>query len=538
MWLFHFKLVYLLYYYIKLIKNTNTILMFKKGDIITGEISLTGFGSGYVSTEKLKRGIFIPKNKTNKSLHLDKVKIELTNVDKNQFEGRVIEIEKRFKTEFVGTIQISKKHAFFIPDNKRMNIDFFIPLNKIMTANDGEKVVIRFIGWDKNDKNPKGEVIKVLGKVGDNDVEIHSILEEYNLPYEFNQKVINESELISEVITESEINKRLDMRDVLTFTIDGETAKDLDDALSVQWVDGNIVVGVHIADVSHYVKPNTAIDDEAYKRGTSVYLVDRVVPMLPEKLSNNLCSLNPNTDKLVYSFIFTLDNNGKVVNQRFAKGIINSNFRLTYTEVQKVIQGGESRTPELKNAILDLNRFARKIRKNRTNKDALQFRGTEVKFDLDENSKPIGVYFTEQTDSNWLIEEFMVLTNRQVCEFVTKKGAVTLHRTHDTPDPTKLESLKTFAETLGYKLDLSDSDKIKDRLNKLLHDVKDTPEENIINNLVVRCMAKANYQTTNIGHYGLGVQYYMHTTSPIRRYPDLIFHRIFSGVLPNNGYIG
>lgn len=512
--------------------------MFKKGDIITGEISLTGFGSGYVSTERIKRGIFIPKNKTNKALHLDKVKIELTKVDKNQFEGKVIEIEERFKTEFVGTMQINNKHAFFIPDNKKMNIDFFVPLNKIMSATDGEKVVVRLTGWGDNDKNPKGEVIKVLGKAGDNDVEIHSILEEYNLPYEFNQKVINESELISEVITDSEISKRLDMRDVLTFTIDGETAKDLDDALSVQWVDGNIVVGVHIADVSHYVKPNTAIDDEAYNRGTSVYLVDRVVPMLPEKLSNNLCSLNPNTDKLVYSFIFTLDNSGKVINQKFAKGIINSNYRLTYTEVQKVIEGGESRNEELKNAILDLHRFAKKIRKKRTKKNALQFRGTEVKFDLDENSKPVGVYFTEQKDSNWLIEEFMVLTNRQVCEFITKKGVVTLHRTHDTPDPTKLESLKTFVESIGYKLDISDQDTIKDNLNKLLLEVKGTAEENIINNLVVRCMSKANYQTKNIGHYGLGVQFYMHVTSPIRRYPDIIIHRIISDVLPNGGYIG
>jgi ribonuclease R len=260
--------------------------------------------------------------------------------------------------------------------------------------------------------------------------------------------------------------------------------------------------------------------------------------MLPEKLSNNLCSLNPNTDKLVYSFIFTLDNTGKVINQRFNKGIINSNYRLTYTEVQKVIEGGETHTQELKSAILDLHRFASKIRKNRSKKDSLQFRGSEVKFDLDDNSRPIGVHFTEQKESNWLIENYMVLTNRQVCEFVTKKEVPTLHRTHDSPDLTKIESLKLFVESIGYNLNISDDNKIKDNLNALLNQVKDTPEENIINNLVVRCMAKANYQTKNIGHYGLGVKYYMHTTSPIRRYPDLIFHRIISDVLGKGGYVG
>jgi ribonuclease R len=511
--------------------------MFKKGDIVTGELGLTGFGSGYVTNEHIKRGVYVNKGNVNKGLHLDKVNVELTKVDSGQFEGKVVEILERFKTEFVGTMQISIKHAFFIPDNKRMNIDLFIPLNKLSGASDGDKVVAKLTTWGDNQKNPNGEIIRVLGKSGNNDVEIHSILEEYNLPYEFKSNVINESELISEVISEKEISKRLDMRDILTFTIDGETAKDLDDALSVQWVDGNIQVGVHIADVSYYVKPNSAIDDEAYKRGTSVYLVDRVVPMLPEKLSNNLCSLNPHTDKLVYSFIFTLDRNGKVINENFCRGIINSNYRLTYTEVQKVIEGGNTYNKELKNTILDLHKYASKIRKVRSSKDSLKFRGTEVKFDLDNNGNPIGVYFTEQKESNFLIEEFMVLTNRQVCEYVTKKSVPTLHRTHDEPDPTKLESLKTFVESIGYKLDLSDDKKIKDKLNGLLAEVIGSPEENIISSLVVRCMSKANYQTKNIGHYGLGVKYYMHTTSPIRRYPDLIFHRIISDVLGNDGYL-
>jgi ribonuclease R len=511
--------------------------MFKKGDTVIGEISLTGSGSGYITNGDIKNQIYINKGNVNKALDLDKVRVELTKISGNKFEGKVIEIVERFKTEFVGTIQITNNLTFLISDNKRMNIDIFIPLDKTMGASNGEKVVVKMMSWGSNQKNPNGEVIRILGQSGNNDVEIHSILEEYNLPYEFNQNVINESELINEVISEKEISRRLDMRNILTFTIDSETACDLDDALSIQWIDGNIQVGVHIADVSYYVKPNSAIDDEAYKRGTSVYLVDRVVPMLPEKLSNNLCSLNPHTDKLVYSFIFTLDRNGKVINEKFCRGIINSNYRLTYTEVQKVIEGGNTHNKELKNAILDLHKYASKIRKVRSSKDSLKFRGTEVKFDLDSNGKPVGVYFTEQKESNWLIEEFMVLTNRQVCEYVTKKSVPTLHRTHDEPDPTKLESLKTFVESIGYKLDLSDDRKIKDKLNGLLAEVSGSPEENIISNLVVRCMSKANYQTKNIGHYGLGVKYYMHTTSPIRRYPDLIFHRIISDVLGNEGYL-
>jgi ribonuclease R len=509
--------------------------MFKIGDTISGEISITSYGSGYVSSENITKNIYIPKGNTNKSFNSDTVKVEITNINPIQIEGKVVEILNRFKTEFVGTIQLTKEHAFFIPDNKRIITDFFIPLNKLMGAKNRDKVVVKLTSWQG--RNPNGKVIKILGEVGDNDVEIHSILEEYNLPYEFNNKVINESELISEVITESEISKRLDMRDVLTFTIDGETAKDLDDALSVQWVNGNLVVGVHIADVSHYVRPKTLIDDEAYKRGTSIYLVDRVVPMLPEKLSNNLCSLNPNTDKLVYSFIFTLDSNGNIINEKFTKGIINSNFRLTYTEVQKVIEGVGSINSEVDKAILDLHLYGEKLRQNRSKNNSLQFKGSEVKFKLDENGKPTGVYFTEQKEANWLIENYMVLTNMRVCEFITKKGIVSIHRTHDTPDLNKLESLKTFLNFIDYKLDISDIDTIKDNLNQLLLEVKGTPEENIVNNLVVRCMSKANYQTTNIGHYGLGLEFYTHVTSPIRRYNDLIIHRLLNNILAYNNDI-
>jgi len=513
--------------------------MIKVNDKIVGEINLTGFGNATVidSSGNTAYPIHIKAVKTNKALHLDKVLVNITNVNGNRINGEVIEIVDRFKTEFVGKLEVSDKFAFFIPDNKKNNVDFFIPLTELKGGKDGDKVIVRLKSWGKNKKNPNGVVIKVLGKSGDNDVEIHSILEDYNLPYEFPKKVMREVDLISTDISDDEIDRRLDMRDVLTFTIDGETARDLDDALSVQWINGNIEVGVHIADVSYYVKPNSKVDEEAYKRGTSVYLVDRVVPMLPEKLSNHLCSLNPNTDKLVYSFIFTLDKDGKVINERFNRGVINTNYRLTYNEVQKVIEGGELDDNELKKAILDLNRYAIKLRKKRSIKNSLQFSGSEVRFKFDDSGYPTDVYFLEQKEANWLIEEFMVLTNRRVCEYITKKDVPMIHRTHDSPDLLKLESLKTFVESIGYILDINDKDNIKKNLNGLIFQAKDTPEENIINNLVIRCMSKANYQTINVGHYGLGVEYYMHTTSPIRRYPDLIFHRIISSVLKYNGYL-
>lgn len=513
--------------------------MFKNEKTVIGEISFGGFGNATVvdSSGEFTYPIYIKKNKTNRALHLDIVKVKILNNSDSKPSGEVIEIVERFKTEFVGKIQLSDKFAFFIPDNKKFFVDFFVPLNELKGAKDNDKVIIKLKSWSRNKKNPNGSVVKILGKSGDNDVEIHSILEDYNLPYDFPKKVINESNGITNGATIDEISKRLDLRGVLTFTIDGETAKDLDDALSIKWVGENVEIGVHIADVSHYVKPNSKIDGEAYKRGTSVYLVDRVIPMLPEKLSNDLCSLNPNTDKLVYSFIFTFNKSGKIINKDFKRGVINSNYRLTYTEVQKIIDGSEGRNYELKEAVLCLDKYAKILRKSRGDKQSLRLNGSEVRFRFDENGIPTSVYHVEQSDSNWLIEEFMVLTNREVCEFVTKKSVPTLHRTHDTPDLLKLESLKTFVESIGYKLDISDNDKIKENLNNLIKSSLDTSEENIINNLVVRCMSKANYQTTNIGHYGLGVSHYMHTTSPIRRYPDLIFHRILSSVLPNNGYL-
>lgn len=508
----------------------------KVGDIIEGSVHMNSSGSAYLISNELPKDIYLHSSKTNKALHLDTVKVEVIEGKGRAIEGRVIEIVKRFKTEFVGTLQVTERFAFLVPDSTKMTVDIFIPLSKLMGGKDGQKAVGRLTNWKDDAKSPNGEIIKVLGEAGDNDVEIHSIMEEYNLPYEFTEEVLLEADIISSEITQAEIDKRMDFRDILTCTIDSETARDLDDALSVRWVNGNIEIGVHIADVSYFIKKDSEIHKEILKRGTSIYLVDRVVPMIPPKLSNDLCSLNPHTDKLVYSFVFTLDQNAKIINQRFTKGIINSNYRLTYIEVQKVIEGGETHSDEVKRALLDLDKYAKKLRIIRSKNNPLTLKGSEIKFKLDDNNKPIGLLFYEQNDANFLIEEFMVLTNMRVCEFIANKGYTSIHRTHDKPDPTKLETLKTFVGTLGYVIDLSDEDNIKNELNRLLKESIGTTEENIIGGLVVRCMSKANYQTTNIGHYGLGLKHYVHVTSPIRRACDYLIHRQLNDILINGGY--
>jgi len=512
--------------------------MIKINDILVGTIQSNVKGSAYFTSSDLPNDIYLNKNNLNKALNLDTVKIKVIvgNGDGRRIEGVVIEVVERFRSEYVGTIQLSEKFAFFISDSNKINVDFFIPLSKLNGAKEGEKVVAKITEWKDGSKNPNGEIIKVIGNIGDHETEIHSILEEFGLPYEFSRDVLDEAELISEVITDKEIAKRKDLRHLTTCTIDGYDAKDLDDALSLEWVDGNIKVYIHIADVSHYIKEGSEIHAEALNRSTSVYLCDRVVPMLPEKLSNNLCSLNPNTDKLVYSFIFTLDQNAKVIKEEFVKGIINSNYRLTYTEVQSVIEGGETHSTELKQALLDLDRYAKKLKKVMNKNGSLTFNNAEVKFKLDENNKPIDIFFSVQKDANFLIEQFMVLTNRRVCEFIAKKDVKSIHRTHNTPDPTKLYALKQFIETMGYALDLSNEDNIKSELNNLVKQVIGTPEETIVNNLIVRCMAKAEYQSDNIGHYGLGLQYYTHVTSPIRRFCDLQIGYQLSNILGNGGY--
>ncbi len=523
--------------------------MIKINDILEGRLSVNASGSAYLVNPDLPKDIYISKNNTNKAFHLDNVKIRIIEGNGRSIEGEVIEIVKRFRTEFVGTIQISPRYAFFIPDSNKVPYDFYIPLDKTQGATDGQKVVAKITKWKDNAKSPNGEIIRIIGDAGEHETEIHSILEEYGLPYDFEPDVIAESEAISESIPQSEIDKRRDMRNVLTFTIDPATAKDFDDALSIEWKDGIAEIGIHIADVSHYLRPDTELDKEAYKRGTSVYLVDRCVPMLPERLSNGLCSLNPYEDKLAFSAVFKMDHNGHVLEEWFGRTVINSNHRFTYEEAQKIIEAGDSKEKQMLEilslssihseeestkicqAILALDKLAKKIRKGRTAKGSITFDKSELRFELDENNKPIGLISKHSKDSNKLIEEFMLLANRHVAQFINSKGLPMVNRAHDKPNEEKLNSLKDFIKQFGYDIKTQDPVEITTTLNKLLQDVKDQPEENMINNLVVRTMQKADYRTKNIGHYGLGFSNYTHFTSPIRRYPDIMVHRLLARYL-------
>lgn len=534
--------------------------MINIGDTLEGRISVNASGSAYLTDPNLPKDIYIHKSNTNHALHLDKVNIRVKEGVGRALEGEVIEIVERFRTEFVGTLQISPKFAFFVPDSNKLPIDFFIPLGALNKAKDGQKVVVRLTEWKDDAKNPNGEVIRVLGDAGEHETEIHSILEEYGLPYDFEEDVLVEARAIPIEITQAEIDKRRDMRNILTFTIDPADAKDFDDALSVEWVDGELFVGVHIADVSHYLRPETELDKEAFARGTSVYLVDRCVPMLPENLSNGLCSLRPNEDKLCFSAVFKLDHNGHVLEEWFGRTVINSNHRFTYEEAQAIIEldklpkddiGGRTKllleetglkhvgwdpARELASAILALNKIGQKMRKVRSNKGSISFDKQEVKFKLDENNKPVGIHFKVAKDSNKLIEEFMLLANRHVAQYINSRGLPNVNRAHDKPNDEKLANLKNFISQFGYEIRIDTPEETTRTLNQLLLDVRGTAEEDMINNLVVRTMQKANYTTKNIGHYGLGFKDYSHFTSPIRRYPDVITHRLLGLYLGNHGY--
>ena len=492
------------------------MIIIKEGDVFEGQIEFSTNGSASLKIEE--KEIFIYKKNTGNSLHLDKVKVEIFQAEK-KLEGKVIEVISRFKTEFVGRVQISKKNTtFVIPDSSKMSVDFYIKGG--LVAEDGQK----------DSKSPQGKITKILGNSGDNNTEMNSIMFEYELPVEFPQEVINESALVPEIITEKEISKRRDMRSITTITIDPVDAKDFDDALSINISDNKIEVGVHIADVGHYVKPGTKLDEEAYKRATSVYLVDRCVPMLPERLSNGVCSLRPNEDKLCFSVIVKLNNEGQILDKWFGKTIIHSDRRYSYEEAQEIIEGKDG---DFKTEILLLDSIAKKMRKQRINDGSIEMGGIEVRFQLDPTTKkPTGVYFKTQKDANKLIEEYMLLANKLVAKLLYDAKYHNVYRVHNSPNLEKLESLSLICKNFGYSLDLtSDTTNLKKSINQLVADIKDQPEENMIETLITRCMSKATYTIVNAGHYGLGFTHYSHFTSPIRRYPDLITHRVLMDFL-------
>lgn len=493
----------------------------KDGDFFKSQIEFSTSGNATVTINN--KEIFIHKKNTLNSIHLDTVLVKIFNKN-GKLEGRVLEVTSRFKTKYVGKVHRNKKTTFVIPDSNKIPVDFYIKGG--LVAKDGQKVLVELTKWDSS-KSPQGKIVEILGDSGDNNTEMNSIMYEYNLPIEFPKEVELESKDISEVISDEEISKRKDIRGITTFTIDPDTAKDFDDALSVNIINENTIeVGVHIADVSHYVNKNTKLDEEALKRATSVYLVDRVVPMLPEKLSNGICSLVPNQDRLSFSVIFTIDKEGNIIKEWHGKTIIHSDRRFTYEEAQSIIEGESG---DYENEIRILNSLAKKIRKRRINDGSIEINGIEVKFKLDKSSKPVGVYFKIQKDSNKLIEEFMLLANKSVAKLLSNAGWANIYRVHEEPNMEKIEQLSSICEDFGYKVSFNND--IKKTLNKLVNDIKEKPEENMIETLITRSMSKAKYTINNIGHYGLGFTHYSHFTSPIRRYPDLITHRILQDFL-------
>lgn len=515
--------------------STGRYRLKRSGAYITGQVELTAKGSAYIISDDIEEDVFVAFSNLKHALSGDRVKVLIYARSRNRRpEGEVVEILEKRKATFVGIIQRREHYAFLIPTGKQLPYDIFVPLHDLNGANDGDKVVVKITDWPEHQKNPVGHVVEVLGKPGDNDTEMNAIMAEYELPVKFPANVLKAAERIPMELPEEEVAKRRDMREVMTFTIDPKDAKDFDDALSVRKLEEGVYeVGVHIADVSYYVKEHSVLDKEAYARATSVYLVDRTIPMLPEKLSNGVCSLRPDEDKLCFSAVFKINREAQVLEEWFGRTVIRSNRRFAYEEAQEIIEGAAG---DCREEILLLNDLAQKMRAARFKNGAIDFDREEVKFELDEKGRPTGVYFKRSKEANKLIEEFMLLANRKVAEWIGKpkagkKAPTFVYRVHESPLPEKLEELNRFVAKFGYGLKTSTRKSLTTSMNKLMKEVKDTPQQNMIETLAVRTMAKAVYSTDNAGHYGLAFDYYTHFTSPIRRYPDVMVHRLLQHYL-------
>lgn len=496
---------------------------------VVGVLDVSRNGAGFVIVEGRDEDIYISKKHIGNAFNRDEVRVLLTDKRKDRWEGEVIEVVKRYKDQWVGRLEMSKDFGFVVPDDPKFNLDFFIAKENLNGAKNGEKVVVSLVKWPEKAQNPYGKVEKILGLPGDNDTEIHSILEEFALPYEFPEAVEAEAAKISGDFPADEVAQRKDLRGVATFTIDPYDAKDFDDALSIEWLEnGNFRIGIHIADVSYYVKEGSQLDQEAYNRGNSVYLVDRVVPMLPEVLSNGLCSLRPNEDKMTYSVLFEITPEAKVKDYWIGRTVTHSQHRFTYEEAQEIIEGKVTTGPMVEE-VLQYQKLAVILRKKRLGEGALEITSKEVKFRLDEDAKPVGVFIKVTKEANWLIEEFMLLANQYVAKFMgmpepNKEIFPLIYRVHDYPSDEKLKDFSKFAKSLGYQVNLN-RENAASELSKLIKEVSDKPEGYIIGQMAIRTMMKAEYSPENIGHYGLAFQYYAHFTSPIRRYADLMVHR-------------
>lgn len=506
------------------------------GNVAEGTFVRRSNGKNSFIPDNGEAPVFVAERNSGHAMDGDRVKVQIFAKRKGaEPEGEVIEVLESKERVFVGKLQVAKGFAFLITENKTLANDIFIPKDKLNGGKNGDKAIVRIMEWPEGAKNPLGEVVDVLGKAGQNNAEMHAILAEFGLPYKYPENVEKAADRISDVITEEEIAKREDFRKVLTFTIDPRDAKDFDDALSFRILDnGNIEVGVHIADVTYYVHPESVIDREAFSRATSVYLVDRTIPMLPERLCNQICSLRPDEEKLCFSAIFEMNEKAEVLKSRICRTVIKSDRRFTYEEAQQVIETGEG---DCKEAILCLDKLAKQLREKRFANGAINFDRYEVKFEIDENGKPTSVYFKVSKDANKLIEEFMLLANRTVAEFVgrplkgkTKKTFV--YRIHELPDPEKMQNFASFIRRFGYNLKTEGTKSdVSKGINNLLDNVQGKPEENLIETVAIRAMQKARYSTDNIGHYGLAFDYYAHFTSPIRRYPDMMVHRLLEKYL-------